>query len=148
MENPSIYAVFERMWQHILAKFNSYISTDVFEAHTSNTENPHGVTKAQLGLGNVNNTSDLDKPISTATQTALDDIQESLDKKADIDHIHWSDEIEWNMGNTIPIYSGGTGESTFEDYKYTAARYRASALLSKDKVEVPGINGVIHWVYE
>ena len=30
------------------------------------------VTKADVGLGNVDNTSDLDKPISTATQTALD----------------------------------------------------------------------------
>lgn len=28
-------------------------------------------TKAEVGLGNVDNTSDLDKPISTATQTAL-----------------------------------------------------------------------------
>ena len=40
-------------------------------AHTSATNNPHSVTKAQVGLGNVNNTSDADKPISTATQTAL-----------------------------------------------------------------------------
>ena len=40
-------------------------------AHTSNTSNPHSVTKAQVGLGNVDNTSDLAKPISTATQTAL-----------------------------------------------------------------------------
>lgn len=30
-------------------------------------------TKAQVGLGNVDNTSDANKPISTATQTALDD---------------------------------------------------------------------------
>lgn len=29
------------------------------------------ITKANVGLGNVDNTSDLDKPISTATQTAL-----------------------------------------------------------------------------
>ena len=41
-------------------------------AHTTNTSNPHSVTKAQVGLGNVDNTSDLNKPISTATQTALD----------------------------------------------------------------------------
>lgn len=41
-------------------------------AHTGNTSNPHGVTKAQVGLGNVDNTSDVNKPISTATQTALD----------------------------------------------------------------------------
>ena len=30
-----------------------------------------GITKAMVGLGQVDNTSDLDKPISTATQTAL-----------------------------------------------------------------------------
>lgn len=30
------------------------------------------ITKANIGLGNVNNTSDENKPISTATQTALD----------------------------------------------------------------------------
>jgi hypothetical protein len=40
--------------------------------HIADTNNPHSVTKAQVGLGNVDNTSDLDKPISTATQTALD----------------------------------------------------------------------------
>lgn len=41
-------------------------------AHVDDMANPHGVTKTQVGLGNVNNTSDADKPISTATQTALD----------------------------------------------------------------------------
>lgn len=39
--------------------------------HTSNYENPHHVTKAQVGLDNVDNTSDINKPISTATQNAL-----------------------------------------------------------------------------
>ena len=33
--------------------------------HISNTENPHNVTAAQLGLGNVDNTADTDKPMST-----------------------------------------------------------------------------------
>lgn len=31
-----------------------------------------GITKTMVGLGNVDNTSDLNKPVSTATQTALD----------------------------------------------------------------------------
>lgn len=35
-------------------------------AHTSNTDNPHGTTKAQVGLSNVDNTSDLLKPVSEA----------------------------------------------------------------------------------
>jgi hypothetical protein len=34
--------------------------------------NPHGTTKSDIGLGNVDNTTDLGKPISNATQTALD----------------------------------------------------------------------------
>lgn len=34
--------------------------------------NPHGTTKADVGLGNVDNTSDADKPVSTAQQAALD----------------------------------------------------------------------------
>jgi len=41
------------------------------QSHISSTSNPHSVTKTQVGLGNVDNTSDLDKPISTTTQTAL-----------------------------------------------------------------------------
>jgi hypothetical protein len=39
--------------------------------HINNKENPHEVTKAQVGLGNVDNTSDIDKPVSVAIQSAL-----------------------------------------------------------------------------
>lgn len=42
-------------------------------SHIANKSNPHGVTKAQVGLGNVNNTSDADKPVSTAQATAIAD---------------------------------------------------------------------------
>jgi hypothetical protein len=42
-------------------------------SHIGNKSNPHGVTKAQVGLGNVNNTSDADKPVSTAQATAIAD---------------------------------------------------------------------------
>ena len=45
--------------------------------HINDTSNPHSVTKSQVGLGNVDNTSDADKPISAAMQTALN---KKLDK--------------------------------------------------------------------
>ena len=45
-------------------------------AHTSNKSNPHGVTKTQVGLGNVDNTSDRDK-----VNTAGNPINEALSKK-------------------------------------------------------------------
>lgn len=43
------------------------------DLHIGNKSNPHEVTKAQVGLGNVNNTSDADKPVSTAQATAIAD---------------------------------------------------------------------------
>ena len=39
--------------------------------HLANVSNPHSVTKAQVGLGNVDDTSDANKPVSTAQQSAL-----------------------------------------------------------------------------
>lgn len=42
-------------------------------AHINNRTNPHRVTKEQIGLDQVDNTSDANKPISTATQNALND---------------------------------------------------------------------------
>jgi len=40
-------------------------------SHVSDTDNPHGVTAAQVGLGSVDNTADADKPISTAQRAGL-----------------------------------------------------------------------------
>lgn len=44
----------------------------IINNHTSDKNNPHTVTKRQVGLDQVDNTSDLNKPISTLTQQALD----------------------------------------------------------------------------
>lgn len=58
----------------VLALFPSSQITTINEElddHIANVSNPHSVTKTQVGLGNADNTSDADKPVSTATQTAL-----------------------------------------------------------------------------
>lgn len=46
-------------------------ASQAVSAHAARADNPHGVTKAQVGLGSVDNTSDAAKPVSTATQAAL-----------------------------------------------------------------------------
>ena len=68
-------------------KFSTLQST--VNAHIGNENNPHSVTKAQVGLSNVDNTSDLAKPISTATQAALDTINGNVTAVTDglADHI-------------------------------------------------------------
>lgn len=40
--------------------------------HMQDYNNPHQVTKTQLGLGNVDNTADADKPVSTAQKAYID----------------------------------------------------------------------------
>lgn len=43
---------------------------DTIDEHIADVANPHNVTKAQVGLGNVDNTSDINKPVSTAQAAA------------------------------------------------------------------------------
>ena len=69
-----------------LGKLQKQVSDNLttLTSHTGNTSNPHSVTKAQVGLGNVDNTSDASKPISTAVQTALNAKQATLVSGANI----------------------------------------------------------------
>ena len=52
-------------------ELESKASDDDLATH-KNARNPHGISKTTIGLGYVDNTSDEDKPISIATQEALD----------------------------------------------------------------------------
>ena len=63
----------------------SPITSNDIVNHVNNTSNPHLVTKSQVGLGNCDNTSDENKPISTATQAALDGKQATLAAGTGID---------------------------------------------------------------
>ena len=44
---------------------------DSLDEHIADKANPHQVTKAQVGLGNVDNTADIDKPVSNAVSSAI-----------------------------------------------------------------------------
>jgi hypothetical protein len=49
--------------------------------HLSNTANPHGVTKSQVGLQFADNTSDADKPVSSA-QALINDAKQNIEAGA------------------------------------------------------------------
>lgn len=111
MANSSVYAIFERMWQHVLVKFNNYVPAEVIDNHIENKDNPHGVTAEQIGLINVDNTSDLDKPISHAAQTALDgkaDLEVFNDHISDMENPH---SVTAEQVGALPI-AGGIMENT------------------------------------
>lgn len=76
------------------------------DSHTGNKGNPHAVTKAQVGLGQADNTSDADKPISKAAQKALDQL---------------SDDLEQVAGMTL--LGGGAGGGELEDTALEAGSF-------------------------
>lgn len=51
--------------------------------HINNFDNPHKTTKSQIQLGNVDNTSDVDKPVSMAQQKAIDGAYANSNKYTD-----------------------------------------------------------------
>lgn len=55
------------------------VAREAIVEHVQDDDNPHKVTKSQVGLGDVDNTADLAKPISTATQTALNTKANAVD---------------------------------------------------------------------
>lgn len=115
-------------------QFTTFETT--INTHTANTENPHGVTKEQVGLANVDNTSDIEKPISNATQ-------EALNEKANSEHVHNASHI---TDGILEVAYGGTGYDSIVDTEYTTPRYRASALVAAETI--PSENGIINWMYE
>lgn len=71
---------------HLITKLKTYVASQI-SAHTSNKSNPHGVTKAQIGLGSVANL-DQSKAIksitrsgTTFTATALDGTKTTFDQQ-------------------------------------------------------------------
>jgi hypothetical protein len=100
---------------------NPTISNPTMAGETKFTGNVVGVTKAMVGLSNVDNTNDLDKPISNATQLVLDSMTTSynpeftglitcediiVNNTAKINtYLHTfikNDETEYTLGNENP----------------------------------------------
>lgn len=76
--------------------------------HVADTANPHSVTKTQVGLGNVDNTSDANKPVSTAQQAALD-------LKADLSLIGANNGIaSLDAGGKVPVSQLPNSVMTYE----------------------------------
>lgn len=53
---------------------NAENTAETVENHLADTENPHWVTAAQIGLGNVDNTADADKTVAVARKVGTDTV--------------------------------------------------------------------------
>ena len=116
--------------------------------HVDNRNNPHEVTTDQLGLGNVDNTSDMAKPISDATQEALD-LRAPIGHAEDTNNPHEIVKSQIGLGNidntsddAKPV-SSATQEAL--DLKYSKSDHIDMSVGSVDafKPVVTGPNGLL-----
>jgi hypothetical protein len=74
--------------------------------------NPHGTTKSDVGLSNADNTSDLNKPVSNATQTALNTKQDTLVSGTNIRTVNGNSILGSGdlliSANSVPTYSASS----------------------------------------
>ena len=85
---------------------------DSHNRHITDYNNPHNVTKDQVGLGNVDNTSDVNKPISDAQQREFNRINQSL--------LNNTDNVNSALLDVANIKS--TVNSLSQEYEYTNGR--------------------------
>lgn len=103
-------------------------------SHLADKSNPHAVTKVQVGLSNVDNTKDADKPISTAVNTALGKkLDASL--KGSQNGVAELDDAGKVPASQLPSYVDDVIEGYFSGGKF----YKESAHTN----EIPGESGKI-----
>lgn len=88
----------------VLAAYTDSLPGQVSEAmkpHTDSKDNPHSVTAEQVGLGNVDNTADTDKPVSSAQKAAIDECVKR--KKTAQISVYTTDTEQSSQGQTVPI---------------------------------------------
>lgn len=76
-------------------------------AHISSTSNPHNITASDVGLSNVDNTSDVNKPVSTAQATAISLKEDTSNKSTSVGDI--ASTIKFPVWSAIVSYVTSLG---------------------------------------
>ena len=153
----SNYTLVKNMLYDCYYNGTSYVLDNTVTVHTANTSNPHSVTKAQVGLGNCDNTADADKAVKSAT---IATIAKSANKLTiarktyvTLGTVSTSTTRDWSGDTTIPVSgilpvaNGGTGKTSLSNI--TAGN---SSKLGGYRVQTSSIGGsstetTNYWTY-
>ena len=108
-----------------------------------------GITKATIGLGNVDNTADLDKPSSTATQTCLD-------AKTDKTNTYTKGDVDLNISNLIAsaprilehtkrVGAGASERPKSRDHRLRSASNKGVHIICRRAVVPQGLP--VHYIH-
>ena len=101
------------------------------QAHITRVDNPHNVTKAQVGLGNADNTADVDKNVLSATKLTT---PRSITISGEVvGSVSFDGSTDVNISTTIQPNSVALGVDTTGDY--------VSSVMAGSGVTVTGVVG-------
>ena len=114
------------------------------DTHIADKTNPHQVTKAQVGLGNVDNTADIDKPVSNATKSAIITATTDMVTKA---YVNQKDNLKADKATTLSGYgitNAYTKDETYSRDEIDGKGGDLTTLTTTDKTSlVKAINEVV-----
>ena len=94
----------------------SYVLDNTVTVHTANTSNPHSVTKAQVGLGNCDNTADANKAVSSAGKlTTARKTYVTLGTASTSTTRDWSGDTTIPVNGILGVANGGTGTTSLSN---------------------------------
>ena len=109
----SDYTLVKNMLYDCYYNGTSYVLDNTVTVHTANTSNPHSVTKAQVGLGNCDNTADSNKVVSSASKlTTARKTYVTLGTASTTTTRDWSGDTTIPVSGTLAVANGGTGATS------------------------------------
>ena len=110
---------------------------DSLNAHIADKANPHQVTKEQVGLGSVDNTADVDKPVSNAVRSAIDTATSDMATKA---YVNQKDNLKADKATTLSGYGIADAYQKSEVYNKSET-YSKIEVYTKNETDI-NINSV------
>ena len=109
---------------------------DELDSHIADKANPHQVTKTQVGLGNVDNTADIDKPVSNATKSAIITATTDMATKT---YVNQKDNLKADKATTLSGY--GITDAYTKDETHSKNEINDALLLKASVSYVDGKDG-------
>lgn len=112
----SDYTLMANMLYDCYYNGTSYVLDNTVTVHTASTSNPHSVTKAQVGLGNCDNTADADKAVKSADKlTTARKTYVTLGTASTTETRDWSGDTTIPVSGTLHVANGGTGTTSLSN---------------------------------
>ena len=109
---------------------------DSLDEHIADKANPHQVTKEQVGLGDVDNTADIDKPVSNAVSSAIITATTDMATKT---YVNQKDNLKADKATTLSGY--GIVDAYTKDETCSRVEINSALTLKSDVAYVDGKDG-------